>query len=270
MFDKLIESNSAAAEFKPRRKFFMMSSVVVGILFLSAVVFSLYAQDIGLGTESFDLVQIIAPTETDVPEPENPRQQPQRDTAETSSMLPNRKVLIAHINQPQQVPTEISTSPSTQPTIPDTGRYTNIPTAPNSEGIGGPEGSTARSGVGGLASAQPESAEAVELPEPPPVPKTEPKRAVIRTEGVINGKATYLPSPPYPAPARMIGASGIVNVQVTIDEEGKVISSKAITGHVLLRGTAESAAWKAKFSPTYLSRVPVKVTGVIVFNFKKS
>jgi len=57
---------------------------------------------------------------------------------------------------------------------------------------------------------------------------------------------------------------------VTIDEAGKVISSKAVSGHPLLRGTAESAAWKARFSPTLLSNVPVKVSGVIVFNFKKS
>ena len=56
MFDKLIESNSAEAEFKPRRKFFMVSSVVVGILFLCAVMFSLYAQDLDLGTEAYDQI----------------------------------------------------------------------------------------------------------------------------------------------------------------------------------------------------------------------
>ena len=69
MFDKLIESNSEEAEFKPRRKFFMMSSVVVGILFLSAVVFSLYAQNIDLGTDNFELVEMLAPVANDEPQP---------------------------------------------------------------------------------------------------------------------------------------------------------------------------------------------------------
>ena len=72
MFDKLIESNSVQADFKPRRKFFMVSSVVVGILFLSAVVISLYAQDLDLGTNTFEIVEMIAPVPTDAPEPEPP------------------------------------------------------------------------------------------------------------------------------------------------------------------------------------------------------
>src|SRR5215203_3812229 len=57
MFDKLIESNSAGAEFKPRRTFFMVSFVVVGIVFLSALVFDLYAANIDLGTDNFELVE---------------------------------------------------------------------------------------------------------------------------------------------------------------------------------------------------------------------
>ncbi len=99
MFDKLIESNSAEAEFKPRRKFFMMSSVVVGILFLSALVFSLYAADIDLGTDNFELVQILAPTETEVPEPEPPREQPQQKDESPQSDIPVRNQLIASIEQ---------------------------------------------------------------------------------------------------------------------------------------------------------------------------
>ncbi|HUR97376.1 MAG TPA: TonB family protein, partial [Pyrinomonadaceae bacterium] len=132
----------------------------------------------------------------------------------------------------------------------------------------GPAGNT----VAGGSSADPEPrpVETAETREPPPPAKAESKRPTIKSEGVINGKATYLPNPAYPPPARMVGAFGVVNVQVVIDEEGKVISSKAVSGHPLLRPTAESAAWKAKFSTTYLSKVPVKVTGVIVFNFKKS
>ena len=266
MFDKLIESNSAGAEFKPRRKFFMMSSVVVGILFLSALVFSLYAADIGLGTDNFELAQILAPTETDVPEPEPPREQPQQRNQTPQSSVPVRNQLIATVEQTREVPDTISTTPFTGKTMPVGPAVINpLGAETNGAATTGPVGTI----PGTSSSVEPPATEVVES-VPPPIAKPEPKKAVIKSEGVINGKATYLPAPPYPAPAKMVGAEGVVNVQVTIDEDGKVISSKAVSGHPLLRGTAESAAWKAKFSPTYLSRVPVKVTGVIVYNFKRS
>jgi len=63
---------------------------------------------------------------------------------------------------------------------------------------------------------------------------------------------------------------GKVDVQVTINENGDVISAKAASGNMLLRQTAESAARRAKFKPTKLNDVPVKVTGVIVYNFTRN
>jgi len=84
---------------------------------------------------------------------------------------------------------------------------------------------------------------------------------------VVNGKATNLVKPPYPAAARAVRAAGAVNVQVTIDESGNVISASAVSGHPLLRAAAVSAARSSKFSPTMLSGQAVKVTGVIVYNF---
>lgn len=85
--------------------------------------------------------------------------------------------------------------------------------------------------------------------------------------GVLNGKAISLPKPAYPAAARAERARGTVNVQVTIDEQGNVVSASAISGHELLRSAAVEAAKKSKFSPTMLEGVPVMVTGVIVYNF---
>jgi TonB family protein len=60
---------------------------------------------------------------------------------------------------------------------------------------------------------------------------------------------------------------GPVRVQVLIDESGQVIAARAITGHPLLQAGAERAARAARFSPTYLGGQPVKVRGVIVYNF---
>ena len=84
----------------------------------------------------------------------------------------------------------------------------------------------------------------------------------------MNGKASFLAKPPYPPAARAMGITGTVNVQVLIDEKGNVISAAAATGHPLLRGVAETAARQSKFTPTLLTGQPVKVTGVIVYQFK--
>ena len=96
---------------------------------------------------------------------------------------------------------------------------------------------------------------------------SKPKRV---SAGIVNGKATSLPKPEYPAAALAVKASGAVNVQVTIDENGNVISASAVSGHPLLRQAAEQAARQATFRPTILSGQPVKVTGVIVYNFLPS
>jgi protein TonB len=83
----------------------------------------------------------------------------------------------------------------------------------------------------------------------------------------LNGKAISLPKPVYPAIARSAHASGTVIVQVTIDETGKVMSARAVSGHPLLQATSVQAAYQARFSPTRLSGQPVKVTGTISYNF---
>ena len=85
--------------------------------------------------------------------------------------------------------------------------------------------------------------------------------------GVMNGKALSLAKPDYPAIARSAHASGMVIVQVIIDEAGAVIAAHAVSGHPLLQGTSVAAARQAKFSPTKLCGEPVRVTGVITYNF---
>lgn len=94
----------------------------------------------------------------------------------------------------------------------------------------------------------------------------EPGRAPI-SGGVLNGKAISLPAPEYPALAKQAKASGAVAVRVVIDENGGVVSAQAVSGHPLLQAAAVAAARQAKFSPTLLMGEPVKVTGVIVYNF---
>ena len=92
------------------------------------------------------------------------------------------------------------------------------------------------------------------------------KRAPING-GLLNGKALYLPKPDYPAEAYNAKASGTVVVQVTIDEQGGVVAAHAVSGHPLLQAACVAAARQARFSPTTLMGEPVKVNGVITYNF---
>jgi TonB family protein len=104
-------------------------------------------------------------------------------------------------------------------------------------------------------------------PTPPPAGAGKAGAGTVISAGVLNGKATSKPEPSYPAIARAARASGTVTVQVVVDEQGKVTSAKAVSGHPLLRASAEAAARQARFSPTVLSGRPVKVSGVVTYNF---
>jgi len=99
----------------------------------------------------------------------------------------------------------------------------------------------------------------------PPPPKPSPVKTV--SGGVLNGKATNLPLPTYPPAARAEKASGMVTVQVLVDVDGQVISASATGGHPLLQPAAVAAARAAKFHPILLSGQPVRVSGIIVYNF---
>jgi TonB family protein len=84
---------------------------------------------------------------------------------------------------------------------------------------------------------------------------------------VLNGRAISLPAPGYPEEARSVRASGVVLVQVTIDTGGKVIDAKVVCGHPVFAKPSIEAAYRARFTPTKLSGMPVQVNGTIIYNF---
>lgn len=270
MFDKMIVSDRNGAESKGRARYFLVTSSIVALLFATTVVLSIYAVNLDLGTDDFELSMMLAPVTPAEPEP--PRPEPERNQAPAQrSETPTRVLDMLRVDEPPTTVPE-TTSVTKNPYLsrpPGDFKFSNIDSVgegkPSDTGTGRSNNSSEPIG----SSVEPETAaDTVKLPDPPPVIK--PKPPAMISKGVITGRATHLPTPPYPAPAKMIGAQGSVSVQVIIDESGKVISAKAIDGHPLLRSAAEKAAWGAKFGPTKLSDVPVKVTGVIVYNFKKS
>lgn len=92
--------------------------------------------------------------------------------------------------------------------------------------------------------------------------------AVDETGRVDPGSALKKVAPAYPAEAKAAGVSGKTQVQVTISEEGRVIEAIAISGPDLLREAAVQAAKQWVFKPTKLDGAPVKVQGILTFNFE--
>ena len=267
MFDNLIETEPEGANFHTRRSYFMVSSVVVGVLFITAVVISIYASDYGLGSGVLELSVVVAPPEVASPDPQPLPPRLTANPAQSQNPLLSKPTFVAPLDDPKTIPTAISTTP-------DFSRvWSNELPRPESDssmpdGTERDQTAVGSDSVGIGTAAKP--ADSAPDTEPPPVKKpADTKPPILRSEGPINGKATYLPKPPYPAVAIAANIQGKVDVQVMIDENGKVVSANAVSGHPFLRGPAERAAWNAKFSPTYLSKVPVKVTGVIVYNFTR-
>jgi TonB family protein len=203
-----------------------------------------------------------------------PKQEKREQSNKTNSAVIVRQANIMRIDESQNAPKGISVTPNLQKSRPN--GYFLVSDEPETGEFHG--SSTAKSGrdnnsVGiGIQDSQPKQIEETRKAEPPPplIKKTlveTKQKSIVVSDGVVNGKAKYLPKPIYTAAAKAVKAGGDVNVQVTIDEVGSVISAKAVGGHPLLKFEAEKAARDAKFHPTLLSNQPVKVSGVIVYKF---
>jgi len=89
--------------------------------------------------------------------------------------------------------------------------------------------------------------------------------------GILNEKAISKPDPVYPPIAKYSSNAaereGRVTVRVLVGESGTVISASAVSGPALLRSAAVSAARQARFSPTLVNGKPVRVSGVLTYDF---
>ncbi|HEX8456015.1 MAG TPA: energy transducer TonB [Pyrinomonadaceae bacterium] len=84
---------------------------------------------------------------------------------------------------------------------------------------------------------------------------------------VESGRILSQPQPVYPPIAKAARAQGVVKVQVIVDESGKVIAAQVLGGHPLLQAAAVKAAREVAFAPTLLDGKPVKIAGVITYDF---
>jgi protein TonB len=262
MFTNLIESSSHKKEFKRRGSFLLFTTATYLVLFVVTGVISIYAYDARLEQQNLELVSLVAPVEWVKPEalaaqPDRPQQT--RDNNESN--ITQRAEAMVSVNRPELPPESISVTPNENPPIPHRGLY--VITGRNVEAEGLPVGPATTPGKG--LAVPPRQVPVID--EPPPAPE-KPKVPPIVSKGVITGQATSLPQPAYPAMAKQIRVQGKVSVQVLIDEQGRVISATAIDGHPMLAPAAQKAALQARFKPTLLSDQPVKVSGVITYDFK--
>jgi protein TonB len=272
MFSTLIESGSHAADLKRKGRFFLATTAFYGLLLAVTGVGSIYAYNVRLDyNPDYELVSMMRfpPAEARSPEPR--REEPRAATAparsnqlatrtEISVNTPYNGHRIASIDTPQVNP-----------------RQNVVIAAFNSdpEVSGGPVGPT---GNGPLHSSGNNTGPAVTepvgppppaaVPAPTPAPTPRPQTGPVRLPStLISSKAIDKPAPPYPAIAKAAGVQGTVAVQIVIDEQGRVLSAKATSGHPLLMNAAVQAAYRASFTPTVLGGQAVKVTGSITYNF---
>ena len=262
MFNNLIESSSHGREFRRRGSFLLFTTTGYALLFVIAGVISIYGYDARMEDQNLELVMLMPLVDLPVPEP--PRM-PAPTSPPIGSTVPDnnrnyfqREVVMADVNEPNIAPDRISTTPNTNLPMPRTGV---VRVGPDSN----PGPGSSEPGSGGATSARnPTVVVPIETPPPLPVKPSVPQ--VVRKR-VINGEAVFLPKPTYPEMARHMKIQGVVSVQVLVDETGRVVSAKAVSGHPFLVRDAQKAALQARFNPTLLGEQPVKVSGVITYNF---
>jgi protein TonB len=244
MFDNLVESSSHKQDLSRKGSFLAVTAGIYVVLILAFFIAGIYLYDAHLAASDLELTTLVAP----VPVPQQQNEQ----------NVDVRRELIADVTRTELVPKEVSAKASDVPPV-----RRGVTTV-----LGSSDSSAAAPMPAGPGSGTVTTAPAkinIEEP-PPPEAKPTPPRAPI-SGGVLNGKAISLPKPAYPPIARAAHAAGTVVVQVLIDENGNVVSAHAVSGHPLLQAVAVGAARQARFSPTKLSGQPVKVTGVIQYNF---
>ena len=260
MFNNLIESSSHARELKRRGSFVLFTTTTYALLFIVAGVISIYAYDARLEEPAGQII-VVNPVDLEVPKADAVKAKIAPTVGGNNGGAFVRKDPMSDVD-PKLVPKTISAARNTNPVLPPGVTVTrdNFNSDPGGLGMG-------HSGVGGSGEGSNATKTVrVDVDPPPPTPVEKPKPAVLPKK-IINGDALSLPKPPYPPIAKQLGIQGTVNVQVLVDESGRVISAKAVAGNPALMRAAQQAALNARFSPTMIGDQAVKVSGIIIYNF---
>jgi len=266
MLDQLVESKDNHLENNRRSKFVALIAIVAALSLITAWTVSLFGKDFGMGGDDLALTTLVAP----VPVPdEEPPPKPEPKPEQKQPDVDVRKELIQNImSTPVKPPDVLATTKNAvkemrldrMTKVGATDADTGAKIDPNQARVTDTGGTGGLGDGGGTAP----TGGSDDAPPPPPVKKAPPKTV---SGGVLNGKAILLPKPAYPAAARFKGDGGAVSVQVMIDEKGNVIRARPMSGAPTLQIASRDAACAAKFSPLLLAGNPIKVSGVITYNF---
>jgi len=243
MFDTLVESSRHGRENSRTGLFMFITTAIYAVVLLGVTVGTIIYMNPELAG-ALDVQAMIAPPP---PPPAPPPPSPQ--------------VVIKNLPPPTYV---VPIKPPER--IPDPTTIDRRPVVSVSQGVPGGVPGGVSGGVPGGSSRGEEPPPPPPPPPPTPAPTAPPKKITV-SGGVLQGSAIKKIQPPYPPIAKAARAAGAVQVQVTISEEGRVIEAAVISGHPLLRDAALQAARQWMFRPTELSGVPVKVQGILTFNF---
>jgi periplasmic protein TonB len=272
MFDSLVESGSHSDDIARKGSFFLGTMLLYVVGLLAAAVGGIYYANSSIPDPSLELLTLVAPVPVAQQQEQKVEQKQEQKPAASKEPQVNTRVeisVVAPVVKSNEVAKE-TTKEISRAKSAVTIQGTSDRDAPPGAAVPSAIGSSI--GGGGVSSGGPPPpvvAVADDAPPPPPkpTPTPAPKPKTIVSGGVLNGKAISKPQPPYPAIAKAARASGTVTVQIVVDESGRVISASAVSGHPLLQQAAVAAARQARFSPTLLSGQPVKVSGVITYNF---
>lgn len=274
MFNQLIESGSHKKDIARRGRFFLGALGFYALLLAVAGVASVYAYDSHLSTQNLELYTLVAlpPATAQEEERQRPDEPPRPASGTRDREIAQRVHAVERLLDNTRPPDTIST---------ESNRFAEIPK--NRSFVPGDRDSDPADTGGGLNNLPgtghvPGNNRNVVVPvaptddpEPPratPTPATaKPPERIRVASSVISSKIITKPAPAYPIIARQARAHGAVTVEILIDEQGRVVSAHATSGHPLLRAAAQQSAYQARFSPTSISGQPVKVSGVITYNF---
>ncbi|HEV3467773.1 MAG TPA: energy transducer TonB [Pyrinomonadaceae bacterium] len=268
MFSNLVESGSHAADLKRRGSFFAGALAFYGLLLAAAGVASVYAFNAHLDTQTdYEVLAVLrfrpqeepsGPARADAPRPASAAsREPRPATArEIAIDTPYRDRVASDSARVFSARTPVVIAPFDSEAVPG-----GPPLGPP-----GPGGNPHTDGGGPRVVVTSPPPPAV---KPPPTPAPTPRRdgPLALPSSVITSKAVHKPVPPYPLPAKIARIHGTVAVHILVDEQGRVVSAKATSGNPLLQHAAVQAARQARFTPTLLNGQPVRVTGVITYNF---
>jgi periplasmic protein TonB len=264
MFANLIESQSHGKEFKRRGRFVIATAAAYTVLFCVAGIVSIYAYDarVDAQTSELELLNWVPPVDRIIADPVHPTQ-PIRRSAPSSAPVdntarrPERTDFVSRTDDPNKIPNGIGVKAGDVPPITDGAVLGHRNVDPPSAAPTNSSGCITCNG--------PAPVVRVEETPPAPQPVKLPPRHV--STGVLMATVISMPAPAYPIIAKQVKAQGPVNVQILVNEQGKVISAQVLSGNPMLLSAAKEAAMRARFTPTLLSGTPVKVQGTIIYNF---